>query len=63
MLLKGKNVIVTGSGRGIGKAVAIACAREGANIGLLARTLEEINNTKQEIESLGFGVKITVKTA
>ncbi len=63
MLLKGKNIIVTGSGRGIGKAVAIACAREGANIGLLARTLEEINNVKQEIESLGSGVNIAIKTA
>lgn len=63
MLLKGKNIIVTGSGRGIGKAVAIACAREGANIGLLARTLEEINNVKQEIESLGFVVNIAIKTA
>jgi len=63
MLLKGKNIIVTGSGRGIGKAVAIACAREGANVGLLARTLEEINNTKQEIEALGSGVNIAVKTA
>jgi len=43
MLLKGKNVIVTGSGRGIGKAVAIACAREGANIGLLALSLIHIS--------------------
>ena len=33
MLLKGKNIIITGSGRGIGKAVAIACAKEGANVG------------------------------
>ncbi len=40
MLLKGKNVVITGSGRGIGKAVAIACAKEGANIGLTSRTLE-----------------------
>ena len=63
MLLQGKNIIVTGSGRGIGKAVAIACTREGANIGLLARTLEELNHTKQEIEALGSGVNIAVKTA
>jgi len=32
MLLKGKSVIVTGGSRGIGRAVAIGCAREGADI-------------------------------
>ena len=63
MLLKDKNVVITGSGRGIGKEVAKACAKEGANIGLTARTLEEINKTKEEIENLGTGVKIAVKTA
>ena len=63
MLLKGKNVVITGSGRGIGKAVAIACAKEGANIGLTSRTIEELNNTKKEIEELGTGVKVVVKPA
>jgi 3-oxoacyl-[acyl-carrier protein] reductase len=63
MLLKGKNVIITGSGRGIGKAVAIGCAKEGANIGLLSRTFEELNTTKKEIEDLGMNVKVVSKTA
>ncbi len=63
MLLKGKNVVITGSGRGIGRAVAIACAKEGANIGLTSRTIEELNNTKKEIEELGTGVKVVVKPA
>jgi len=63
MLLKGKNIVITGSGRGIGKAIAIACAKEGANIGLTSRTLEELNSTKKEIEDLGTGVKVVVKTA
>lgn len=63
MLLKGKNMVITGSGRGIGKELAKACAKEGANIGLTARTLEELNKTKKEIENLGTGVKIAVKTA
>ncbi len=63
MLLKGKNIVITGAGRGIGKAVAIACAKEGANIGLTSRTVEELNNTKKEIEELGIGVKVIVKTA
>ncbi|MFX1498196.1 MAG: SDR family NAD(P)-dependent oxidoreductase [Promethearchaeota archaeon] len=63
MLLKGKNIVITGSGRGIGKAVAIACAKEGANIGLTSRTLEELEQTKQEIISLGTNVKVIAKTA
>ena len=63
MLLKGKNIIITGSGRGIGKAIALACAKEGANVGLTSRTLEELNATKKEIEGLGTGVKVVVRTA
>ncbi|MFW9971547.1 MAG: SDR family NAD(P)-dependent oxidoreductase [Candidatus Odinarchaeota archaeon] len=63
MLLKGKNVVITGSGRGIGKAIAIACAKEGANVGLMARTLEELNATKKDIEELGLNVKVIFKSA
>lgn len=33
--LKGKTAIVTGAGRGIGRAVAIALAKEGVNLGLI----------------------------
>jgi len=63
MLLKGKTIVITGSGRGIGKSVAIACAKEGANIGLTARTLDELNEVKDEILKLGTGVRVSVKTA
>jgi len=63
MLLKGKTIVITGSGRGIGKSVAIACAKEGANIGLTARTLDELNEVKDEILKLGTDVKVSVKTA
>jgi 3-oxoacyl-[acyl-carrier protein] reductase len=63
MLLEKKNIVITGSGRGIGKALAIACAKEGANVGLTSRTIEELNLTKKEIENLGIGVKVSVKVA
>jgi len=63
MLLKGKNVIITGSGRGIGRAIAIACAKEGANLGLISRTLEELNQTKDIIQSKGYSLKVVVKVA
>jgi len=63
MILKGKNIVITGAGRGIGKAVAIACAKEGANIGITSRTMEELNETKKEIEDANADVKVIVKTA
>ena len=63
MMLKGKNIIITGSGRGIGRAIAIACAKEGANVGLTSRTLEQLESVKKEIEDLRTGVKCIIKTA
>ncbi|MHA2430405.1 MAG: SDR family NAD(P)-dependent oxidoreductase [Promethearchaeota archaeon] len=63
MILKGKNIVITGSGRGIGRAVAIACAKEGAHIGLISRTLEELTQTKEEIISLDTDTNVVVKTA
>jgi len=63
MLLKGKTIIITGSGRGIGKSIALACAKEGANIGLTARTLDELNEVKEDIIKLNAGVRVSVKIA
>ncbi len=62
MLLKGKNIVITGAGRGIGKSIALACAKEGANVGLISRTIEELNKTKKEVEELGTGVKVIVNS-
>ncbi|MGV9172027.1 MAG: SDR family NAD(P)-dependent oxidoreductase [Promethearchaeia archaeon] len=62
MSLEGKNVIITGSGRGIGKNIAIACAKEGANVGITSRTLEELQQVKAEIEVVA-DVKVVIKTA
>jgi 3-oxoacyl-[acyl-carrier protein] reductase len=62
ILLQGKNIGITGGGRGIGRAVAIACAKEGANLGLFALEAEELDGTKKDIEKLGTGSKVVVKT-
>lgn len=62
MILKDKNVVITGAGRGIGRAVAIRLAKEGANLGITSRTIDELNETKDLIQKEA-DVKIVIKTA
>ncbi|GAE43561.1 5-keto-D-gluconate 5-reductase [Mesobacillus boroniphilus JCM 21738] len=51
--LKGKTAVVTGAGRGIGRAIAIGFAEAGADVALLARTEEDLKETSSVIEKLG----------
>jgi len=53
MMLKDKKAIVTGGGRGLGKAIAITLAREGADVSVWGRTPENIEQTAREIKELG----------
>lgn len=53
MELKGKTAIVTGSGRGIGEGIALVLAREGANVVLTARKMDEIAAVAKKIEAQG----------
>jgi len=53
MKLQSKTAIVTGAGRGIGKAIAFALAQEGANLVVSARTQSEIDAVVRDIESRG----------
>lgn len=54
--IKGKTAIIGGSSKGLGKACAVALAREGVNVVLLARDEEPLLRTKKEIEALGVEV-------
>ena len=54
MQLKGKTAIVTGASRGIGLGIAIAFAREGANVVVNGRTLEEAQQGAKTIEADGY---------
>jgi len=51
--VEGKVAIVTGAGRGIGKAIALALAEAGADIAVVARTREQIEQTAEEVQKLG----------
>jgi len=51
--LEGKKAIVTGGGRGIGRAIALAMAEEGCDIAVVSRTRDEIERTANEIMMFG----------
>ncbi|MBN8252549.1 3-ketoacyl-ACP reductase [Priestia flexa] len=59
--LQGKVAIITGAGKGIGRATALDLAKEGVNLGLLARTEADLQAVAQEVEALG--VKVAYATA
>jgi NAD(P)-dependent dehydrogenase (short-subunit alcohol dehydrogenase family) len=52
-VLDGKVAIVTGASAGIGKGEALALAKEGARVAVLARTFERVVATAAEIDALG----------
>ena len=53
MALRGRRALVTGGGRGIGKATALALARAGADVAVAARTRAEVDQVAEEARTLG----------
>jgi NADP-dependent 3-hydroxy acid dehydrogenase YdfG len=59
MQLENRVAIITGAGRGIGQAIALAYAKEGAKLALAARTLSELEETAQQAKALSAKVLVT----
>jgi len=53
LALKGKSVVVTGGNRGIGRAIALAFAGEGANVSIVGRDTDALAKVKDEIAAMG----------
>ncbi|TWT14615.1 3-ketoacyl-ACP reductase [Planomicrobium sp. CPCC 101079] len=58
--LKGKTALITGAGKGIGRATAIAFAQEGIHVGLLGRTGANLEEVAKELEQYGVNVTMAV---
>jgi 3-oxoacyl-[acyl-carrier protein] reductase len=58
MKLSGQVAVVTGAGRGIGKAIAMTLASEGTSVVLVSRTLSELESIRKEIESKGWSAAV-----
>lgn len=60
MGISGKNALVTGGSRGLGRQAALALAREGVNVAICARGEDRLNETAAELRDLGVNVSATV---
>jgi NAD(P)-dependent dehydrogenase (short-subunit alcohol dehydrogenase family) len=57
---EGKKALVTGGGRGIGRAIALAFAKQGADVAVAARSRDELEDVAGEIRALGRQASVHV---
>ncbi|NSL87551.1 3-ketoacyl-ACP reductase [Chitinophaga sp. Mgbs1] len=58
--LKGKKALITGGGKGIGRAIAIALAKEGVDIALMGRSAGALEEVAAEVKALGVKAAFAV---
>src|ERR1051325_2908056 len=58
--IRGRKALLSGASRGLGKAAAMALARDGVDITILARTRDTLERTAEEIRALGVTVRPVV---
>lgn len=59
--IAGKVALITGAGRGIGRATAVAFTQEGIHVGLIGRTLENLQQVAEELKQ--YDVKVAIAVA
>jgi 3-oxoacyl-[acyl-carrier protein] reductase len=62
MELKNRTAIITGAGKGIGLAIATSLAKEGVNLGLIARTMADLELLRDSL-TVKYGIKVSIATA
>ncbi|TVX89858.1 3-ketoacyl-ACP reductase [Paenibacillus agilis] len=62
MEFKNKVALITGAGKGIGKAIAHALAKEGTNLGLIARTSADLEKLQAELQEQ-YGIRVSIASA
>ncbi len=60
MKLKGRNALITGASKGIGRAIALAYALEGANLAVTGRDVNDLESLRQAIGDIGVGCEVVV---
>jgi len=61
MKLKEKVILITGGGRGIGKAIAMHYGREGAALALCARSAAELEQTVKELRAMNVDAGLELR--
>lgn len=61
--LNGKTALITGAGKGLGKAMALALAKEGVNLLLVGRTLSDLETVASEAKTLDDTISVSISTA
>lgn len=61
--LQGKTALITGAGKGLGKAMALALATEGVNLLLVGRTISDLEKVADEAKNINSELKISISKA